>query len=339
MPSPPIEPAPTPRRTLRGLELRCPPLPQTLVEALDLIDKPAQMEVGPVTEMVQRDPIVVARLLHTVNSAYYGLRHTISSAERAVVLLGPVAVAGIVVGMHMLKLRSILESPAGASFHRLIRHSIATAFLTRHLVEGTPRDRVSSRHRPARIGVAFTAGLLHDFGKIILVYNFSEEAVALYEQDTLDRHVAAPDEREMEQLLFGCDHTEAGEYAARKLNFPDLLTDVIRLHHTPERASGDPETDRLIRATAAANLAAKAMGYAFTQPTDWEQCAADPIWTFIVEQDRVRYPDVEAVIIDLQAQFEHVHEYVERLTESSQAALQNPDLITSQSRMLRKRFP
>lgn len=339
MPLPNGDPSQTPRRTLRGLELRCPPLPQTLVEALDLIDKPAQMEVGPVTEMVQRDPIVVARLLHTVNSAYYGLRHTISSAERAVVLLGPVAVAGIVVGMHMLKLRSILESPAGASFHRLIRHSIATAFLTRHLVEGTPRDRSASRNRPARIGVSFTAGLLHDFGKIILVYNFSEEAVALYDQETIGQHVAAPDEREMEQLLFGCDHAEAGEYAARKLNFPDLLTDIIRLHHEPERPSGNADTDRLVRATAAANLASKAMGYAFTKASSWEQCADDPIWSLVAQHEPYRYPTPEAVIADLQTQQEHLDQYVEQLMESSQAAFQNPNIFASQSRMLKKRFP
>lgn len=334
---PPGDGSAAPRRTLRGLELRCPPLPQTLVEALDLIDKPAQMEVGPVTEMVQRDPIVVARLLHTVNSAYYGLRHTISSAERAVVLLGPVAVAGIVVGMHMLKLRSILESPAGASFHRLIRHSIATAFLTRHLVEGTPRERLPGRQKPARIGVAFTAGLLHDFGKIILVYNFSEEAVALYDQDTLGAHVAAPDEREMEQLLFGCDHAEAGEYAARKLNFPDLLTDVIRLHHEPGRPSGNPETDRLVRATAAANLASKAMGYAFTRPTEWEAIVDDPVWSLISEHDPFRFPDPQSVIQDLQAQYEFLHEYVERLMESSAAAFQNPQQFASIKKL--RRYP
>ena len=89
----------TTKATLGGLELRCPPLPQTLLDATKLIDEPEQLEVGPVTEMVQRDPSVVAKLLHIVNSAYYGLRRTINSVERTVVMLGPVAVTGIVVGM------------------------------------------------------------------------------------------------------------------------------------------------------------------------------------------------------------------------------------------------
>lgn len=298
-----------------------------------MIDRPSKLEVGPVTEMVQRDPIVVARLLHTVNSAYYGLRHTISSADRAVVMLGPVAVAGIVVGMHMLKLRSVLESPAGTSFHRLIRHSIATAFLTRHLVEGTPRDRLPNRHKAARIGVSFTAGLLHDFGKIILVYNFAEEAVALYDRDVFDTQVATQGERELEQLIFGCDHTEAGEYAARKLNFPDILIDVIRLHHDTDRFSGSPETDRIVRATAAADLAAKALGFAFTRPVTWEACAGDPVWEHYREHEHARYPNVESLILDLQGQQAFLDEYVERLMESSHNVLQHPQIISPPKRL------
>lgn len=301
-------------RTLRGLELRCPPLPQTLIEALDLIDKPEKMEVGPVTEMVQRDPIVVARLLHTVNSAYYGLRHTISSADRAVVMLGPVAVAGIVLGMHMLKLRSILESPAGECFQRLIRHSIASAFLTRHLLEGTPRE-TDRRRAAARMGVSFTSGLLHDFGKIILVYNFQQEALDLYDSETIKDQIRLQDELEIERLLFGCDHTEAGEFAARKLNFPEVLVRVIRHHHQPHVRTGDDEADRLIRVTAGANLAATAMGYALTSPADPASIASDAIWSRLIANDMPRFKTPSDLVDELLRQQEHLDEYVRHLTD------------------------
>ncbi|MEX0822385.1 MAG: HDOD domain-containing protein [Rhodothermales bacterium] len=302
------------QRTLRGLELRCPPLPQTLIEALDLIDKPEKIEVGPVTEMVQRDPIVVARLLHTVNSAYYGLRHTISSADRAVVMLGPVAVAGIVLGMHMLKLRSILESPAGPCFQRLIRHSIACAFLTRHLLEGKPGEH-DRRRDAARMGVSFTSGLLHDFGKIILVYNFQEEALDLYDSDAVRHQVLAEDELDIERLLFGCDHTEAGEFAARKLNFPDVLVNVIRHHHQPRKRTGDEETDRLIRITAGANLAAKAMGYSLNRYIDPSSIVVHAIWPELIANDLTHYKTPGDLVEDLFQQKEHLDQYVRQLTE------------------------
>ncbi len=306
----------SPKRLLGGLELRCPPLPQTLVEALNLIDRPEKIEIGPVTEMVQRDPIVVARLLHTVNSAYYGLRQKIGSADRAVVMLGPVAVAGIVLGMHMLKLRSILDGPAGACFDRLIRHSIATAFLARHLLEGAPRDP-RRKTGSSRIGAAFTAGLLHDFGKIILVYNFHEDAAELYDNDDLDAQIASTDDRELERLLFGCDHTEAGEFAARKLHFPDVLIDVIRHHHEPFESTGRYEADRLIHAAAAANLASKAMGYAFSRPEDVETIGVHPVWNRLIESDHPRHATPDETILDLLNQQDDLDQYVEHLTSGA----------------------
>lgn len=301
------------RRSLGTLELRCPPLPQTLFDALSLIERPERMEIGPVTEMVQRDPIVVARLLHTVNSAYYGLRHTIGSADRAVVMLGPVAVAGIVLGMHMVKLRSILESPAGICFQRLIRHSVATAFLTRHILEGTPGE-IDHRANTSKIGLAFTAGLLHDFGKIILVYNFQRDSVELYDKQVFNQQITAEDDREIEQLVLGCDHTEAGEFAARKLNFPDVLVNVIRHHHDPLEPTGHADADRLIRATAAADLAAKAMGFAFSRSEKAADIAGHPVWSRLITLDVPRFATPDDLLSDLLKQRKYLRHYVEHLT-------------------------
>lgn len=302
------------RSTLSQLELRSPPLPHTLLEAMELIDRPDQLEVEPVIEMVQRDPIVVARLLQIVNSAYYGLQRSIDSVDRAVVLLGPVAVTGIVLGMNMLKLRSALEGPASHCFIRLIRHSIATAFLTRHLMEGPPRLG-TPHNRLRRTGTSFTAGLLHDFGKIILVYNFPREAVELYEQRVYEEQIRTDDIRSLEQLLFGYDHTEAGEYVARKLGFPEILVNVIRLHHEPVPGTGDAETDHLIRTTVAADLTAKALGYPFHDRVSREQCLAHPVWREVCTGTSAR-PAPEALSQELQAVREHLDAYVRHMTAS-----------------------
>lgn len=299
---------------LQDLKLRYPPMPQTLIEAMELMEHPEDLEVRPVTRMVQRDPFVVARLLHTVNSAYYGLRSTVKSAERAVVMLGPVAVAGIVVGMNMLKLRSVFDGPAGDSFLRLIRHNIATAFLSRHLLDGTPDENANPR--PAeRIGLSFTAGLLHDFGKMVLVYNHPEKAAQFYDERILKSHLIDSDVRRLEQFLFGYDHTEAGEYLARKLSFPDELSATIRYHHEPEKFKGPAETKDVIRAVAAANQAAKTMGFGFDRKLTWEECLEDPAWeTPLFEQnDRSR----ELIKDDLVAHQNHLEQYVDHLTSSA----------------------
>ncbi len=294
--------------TLRRLQLRCPPLPQTLMEAMHLMNEPDRMEVRPVTDLVQRDPAVVAQLLHMVNSAYYGLRRTVECAERAVVMLGPVGVVGIVVGMNMLKLRGLMEGPAARCSHRLIRHSIAVAYLTRHLLESSP----DGHRAPRRGGIGFTAGLLHDFGKLILLHSFPEEAVGLYEKRTLADHLEAQNRRQFEQLLFGCDHTEAGEYAARKLGLSDTLTYVIRLHHRPDATTNDAATDGLVRAVACANLAASALGYAGTQRIAWEACGEDPAWALFA-------PGREDVVLDdLCAQQEPLDAFVTAMSAAGE---------------------
>jgi len=151
-----------------------------------------------------------------------------------------------------------------------------------------------------RTGVALTAGLLHDFGKIILVYTYPEEAVALYEGGGLDAHVQADDLREMERLLFGCDHAEAGEFAALRLRFPEPILHVIRHHHSPELCPDPTPADRLVRTVAAANLGAKAFGYAVGGEACWETCAASPAWQRLVEQDlpHVRTTEDLALMLD-----------------------------------------
>ncbi len=301
--------------TLGRLELRCPPLPNTLLEALELIDHPERLEVRPVAGMVERDPLVVARLLQTVNSAYYGLQRKVSSVDRAVVLLGPVAVAGIVVSMSMLRLRSVLEGPAAAIFNRLILHSTASAFLTRHITGSVLSSAERVGASASRFGLSLTAGLLHDFGKIILVYNFPKEAAALYDENGVQAHVVAEDEREMERLLFGYDHTEAGEYAAWKLNFPDALAEVMRRHHDPGAPNPDPSLRRLIMAAAGANVAAKAMGYHIKVAEGWETLERDPVWAVLASEAGAPFDSAAAVVAHVQEQTEQVAEYVQRMSE------------------------
>jgi HD-like signal output (HDOD) protein len=286
-------------------------MPHTLVEALNLTKDPDRIDIQSVTAMLERDPVVVARLLQTANSTFYGLHRTVSSADRAVVMLGPVSVVGIVVGMSMLRLRSALTGPAGPSFNRLIRHSVATGFLTRYLIEELPKHEGQAPSALGRTGVSFTAGLLHDFGKIILVYNFQEQAVALYDQQGLSHLVKAKDFREMEGLVFGCDHTEAGEFAAHKLSFPDALTRVIRFHHQPERATGEPDVRHLVHATTLADLAARSLGYAFTSPVKWDDGVESPEWAQYLPFAPPSVDTVEALQGLIRAQKEQLDLYVQ----------------------------
>ena len=217
-----------------------------------MLADPDSVEPDAVVALVERDPALLARLLTSVNSAYYGLSRTIASPARAVMLLGPVAVVSLVAGMSMTRLRESASPATEAAADRVVRHSLATALLAEYLV-GT----VEPGRRAAQSGEAYTAGLLHDLGKLVLLHN-APAAAALYDGTAAE---AGP---EAEAALVGCDHAEAGAVAAERSRFPEPLVAVIRRHHDPGARAGagvDPAVGLLVRAVAAGSAAAAALGY------------------------------------------------------------------------------
>lgn len=275
--------------SLGSLELRLPPLPQTLPQVLELLHGSGFVAADDLAEIVHRDPAAVARLLKRINSAYYGLRRSITSVERAIRMMGPTTATGTVISLCMLKMGELMEGPAETCFVRLLRHGEGTALLTQYLLDqaSSPDDERPSPDEAdePRGGDGFTEGLLHDFGKLVLIYNYPEKAVSLYETKVFEEYLSDTDERELEQLVFGCDHTEAGRYAASEMNFPPVLIDVIRHHHDPERGRAETASTQMLRAVSAANRATKAMGPAFAGvhtagvELDWNTCAEAPIWS------------------------------------------------------------
>lgn len=260
--------------------MAAPPLPGTLVAITDLLDRPESVDVDRVACIVRHDPLVVARLLKIANSAYYGLQRTVVSAERAVDLLGPVTVTGIVMGMSMLRLPSPVEGPAAWAFMRLVRHSMATALFAAEIMSEMEPGATD------RADTAFTAGLLHDLGRILLVYHEPERALALYDRHDILRTDDEATVLEMEQLGFGYDHTEAGEYVGRKMDFPDVLVDAIRYHHAPELTLRAETSLPIVAATTCADLSASALGFPFPGVGAWDDVVEHPAWGMLGVPDR-----------------------------------------------------
>lgn len=136
--------------TLTDLDLECPPLPQTLLEAIQLMERPEPPEPEEVEALLQHDPAAVARLLRVANSAYYGLRGRIGDVRHAIVVLGPPAVVGMVMSMGMLSMKSAFDARTAAPFLNLVRHCAATAYLARLLIQRAPRPATGGRSRPTR---------------------------------------------------------------------------------------------------------------------------------------------------------------------------------------------
>lgn len=205
-----------------------PPLPRTLAEVTRLLEKGESASISALQEIVSADPVVAPLVLRRINSAYYGLRRYISRVDKAIVLLGFDEIYDIVETASLIKLKDLFYTDECIEiFQNLMRESIMTAAFSRKLA----RHLDLQRQR-----FAYTAGLLHSLGELILLYNVPDSYEALWWNDN---GLCRPTVEE-EQSIYGADYTHIGTTAARKWNFPDLHVTLIRYHATPEQLSDDP---------------------------------------------------------------------------------------------------
>jgi HD-like signal output (HDOD) protein len=211
--------------SLRG-ELRpsisFPPLPHTVESVSELL---SEMGVEPNTmqlaQIVDSDPMVAASVLRRINSAYYGVRRRIASVQKAVMLLGFLEVANLVLTAGMVQLEETFGADEPSKlFNRIMRRCIGTAQYAREL---------AGHLHSSSEGPAFSAGLLHAVGRLIMLHNDAETYERLWDQ------AGAPPARDAENEAFGIDHARLGAVAADEWKLPGLLIKAIRYYPTPEK--------------------------------------------------------------------------------------------------------
>jgi HD-like signal output (HDOD) protein len=272
----------------REITLTCPRFPSTLQKAMDLMIHPDRIEVSSVAAMVEADWEIRDRMLQIANSNYYGLHREVDSPRRMVVLLGPVTVSGMLVAMDLLKLKDSFDAETGRLFLRLMRHSAATAFLARHisdLLRTSPGGEQLVGHQ--HVGESFATAMIHDLGRIILLFNNPTNAEQLY-ATLCDNAPSSIDQiREREDEYFGCNHITVGVDFARALRFPEVAIDAIRHHHDARTARHEPTTvdSRMLRSLACAHAAAMSMGFGFPCELTEDDCLSDSSWEDLVKFD------------------------------------------------------
>lgn len=249
-------------REIIGETGRLPALPATTSRLLQLMDDDTA-GADAVLEVVGRDPSLTANLLKLCNSAYYGLRREVGTLHEAVALLGNRTVVRLA---FATSLGGVLRGPlAGYHLERdaLWRHSLAVAAGAAHfcgiLGAGTAARAADSPARArSRRERAFTAGLVHDIGKLVLDAPLRAHLQQL-------PPAAGPDALlRGERDILGFDHAEAGRALAESWNFPQELAGVIGRHHESRPATADrgllapapAPGDEFLAAIAAADLAA-----------------------------------------------------------------------------------
>jgi putative nucleotidyltransferase with HDIG domain len=171
-------------------------------------------------DIVIRDPALTSKLLKTVNSAFYGHPQKISSVQYAIILLGTNEIADIAFGLAAARVFDSKYLQKGIDPQSLWHHSLCTAMIVKHLYRMLPVQGSEG---------VFSAGLLHDVGKIFFVDHFNDAYRNIYQEAV--KQGQAP--FELEEDIFGMDHAMVGRSLAIRWNLPEILVQAIGYHHQP----------------------------------------------------------------------------------------------------------
>lgn len=195
-----------------------PPAPTVVVELLALFKEPDR-DVDRVVELVSHDPSLTAEVLKRCNSALLGGRARAGDIFEAVSRLGFYEVYCLVVAVFGAGTRALPGVAEGVDVKPLWRHSVVTAVAASVLAEATGEPT----------GPAFTAGLLHDTGKLV----FAAVERARYRQILQAARTVNRPPVEAEKIAFGVSHAELGGRLLARWNLPAEVVAAVWHHHDP----------------------------------------------------------------------------------------------------------
>jgi HD-like signal output (HDOD) protein len=199
-----------------------PTLPSIAAHVFKIASNP-ESSAEDITRIIVNDPPLTSKLLKIVNSAFYGFPQKVVSVKQAVVILGTQEIMDLAFGLAAAKVFQIKPVEGLSDPRALWHHSMGTALIAQDLCLKLPQCQTFG---------AFTAGLLHDFGKIFLMDNFSEFYGQLY-ADSARRGLPI---FELEEDRLGLNHSVIGKALASNWNLPDSLVEAVAFHHRPSSA-------------------------------------------------------------------------------------------------------
>jgi putative nucleotidyltransferase with HDIG domain len=184
-----------------------------------------EASIPKVGQIVARDPAMTTKILQLANSAFFGRQHQISSASEAVAYLGLDLIRNLFLAVHAFK-QFEPSKKCQFSIEQLWEHSISTATIARKIAKEEEADNKLADD-------AFTAGLLHDIGKLILACRLPEayaEAEGRAKMNGLPLWLA-------EYQVLSTTHAEVGAYLFGLWGLSDSIVEATAYHHSPSKSS------------------------------------------------------------------------------------------------------
>ena len=262
-----------------------PSLPVVVLELLSSMDQD-DTDVHVLAQKIELDQGLAAKTLRIANSSFYGMQSKVTSIPQAVSVLGFHSIRTVVTACALTG--SFAPVSGGFDFQAFWRHSLATAIAARLLA---PHLRVNPE-------TAFTAGLLHDLGTLVLVTRFpAEHALVRSYRQAHDCQMA-----DAELAVIGIDHAQVGSALAAYWKFPEAIQQAVADHHAIDRL----EAGGLPLAVHLANAVALALDLAGVDdalvpplsPAGWRSVALDEqAWLALLGQTEHTFDEMSRIML------------------------------------------
>ena len=222
-----------------------PAFPQGVSKVLDLCSK-TDCSPKDLVSVVERDPVLAMRVLKLVNSPFIGLSQPISSISHGVAYVGMNTIKNIALTVAAIGMLP-RENKANFDMDKFLQHSLGTAAVCKRMAGLKGVKETNSADY-------FLAGLLHDFGKVILVRQKPDqfsEALEEAQKKKLALDVA-------ERMIYKIDHAEIGAVLAAHWALPEGLVRAIRYHHSAGDLSNPSLLEQIVMA---GNLVVHRLGF------------------------------------------------------------------------------
>ena len=203
-----------------------PSLPTSVTKVVEICNNP-RTSPADLNRVISLDPVLVGRVLKLINSAYYGLEKPVTNLVRAIIMLGINTIKNLVLSTTVVGHLAEKKTSEGLDMEGFWRHSLCVGVSAKLLAKKRGLDR-------KLLEEYFTAGLLHDIGKIPLNAVLANKYMITVDTAGKERKPLSL----AEENALGLNHCEAGAMIAAAWNLDGAIRDAIVHHHTYETYSG-----------------------------------------------------------------------------------------------------
>lgn len=199
-----------------------PPVSVAALKLVNLLEQPAVSNED-VVQVLRCDNVLTAKLLRACNSPYFGLEEPVASVDQAVLILGHQQILHIVLTLAFGGAMIVPLPGYAVEANELWRHSLITATAAEIIVNDGLDVNIEAP-------VAFTVGLLHDMGKLVLGQTLTPELQTDIRSRIDERRISRS---EAEKEVLGTDHAEVGALLLESWHLPEEIIEATANHHRP----------------------------------------------------------------------------------------------------------